>query len=187
MHNRFVIVSGLPACGKSTLGRQVAQALDLPFVDKDRFLEALFAAAPFTGGPSRAALSRQADVAFQAESLQNAGGVLVSWWKHPASLADSGTPTEWLAALAGFRVELHCTCSPEVAVERFLTRVRHPGHGDSLRDRKQLLTQFRQQAALGPLGVGALVEMDAEAPLDPLSSSSALRQAFDLEEKQPWA
>ena len=39
---RFVVVSGLPASGKSTLGRALAAAWALPFIDKDEILEALF-------------------------------------------------------------------------------------------------------------------------------------------------
>lgn len=38
----FVIVSGLPASGKSRLGAVLAPLLCLPMLDKDAFLEALF-------------------------------------------------------------------------------------------------------------------------------------------------
>ena len=40
---RLVVVSGLPASGKSTVARTLAGALGLPLLDKDVFLEALFA------------------------------------------------------------------------------------------------------------------------------------------------
>jgi len=39
--NRYIILTGLPASGKSTLGRAVAAALGLPMLDKDDILEAL--------------------------------------------------------------------------------------------------------------------------------------------------
>ena len=38
----FVVVSGLPASGKSTLSRRLATALSLPMLDKDDILEGLF-------------------------------------------------------------------------------------------------------------------------------------------------
>ncbi|SED18936.1 shikimate kinase [Streptomyces sp. TLI_105] len=38
----FVIVSGLPASGKTTLGRRLATGLGLPLVDKDAILEFLY-------------------------------------------------------------------------------------------------------------------------------------------------
>ena len=40
----FIVVSGLPGSGKSTLGQQLATALGLPFLDKDTILERLFEA-----------------------------------------------------------------------------------------------------------------------------------------------
>ncbi len=38
---RFVVVTGLPASGKSTIARQLCAALALPLLDKDELLEAL--------------------------------------------------------------------------------------------------------------------------------------------------
>jgi hypothetical protein len=38
----FVVVSGLPGSGKTTLGRRLARALGLPLIDKDDILERLF-------------------------------------------------------------------------------------------------------------------------------------------------
>jgi shikimate kinase len=38
----LVVVSGLPGSGKTTLGRRLAQALNLPLIDKDDILDRLF-------------------------------------------------------------------------------------------------------------------------------------------------
>ena len=35
----FVVISGLPGSGKTTLARRLAQALNLPLIDKDDILE----------------------------------------------------------------------------------------------------------------------------------------------------
>jgi shikimate kinase / 3-dehydroquinate synthase len=37
----FVVVTGLPGAGKTTVGRALAAALDVPFLDKDDFLDDL--------------------------------------------------------------------------------------------------------------------------------------------------
>ena len=94
---RFVIVSGLPASGKSTVGHVIANGLGLPLLDKDVVLESLFERIPPTDANGRNDLSRLADELFRAQALVAAGGVLVSWWRHPRSAAESGTPTQWLA------------------------------------------------------------------------------------------
>jgi shikimate kinase len=38
MRKPFVVISGLPRSGKTTLGRRLAPALNLPFIDKDDIL-----------------------------------------------------------------------------------------------------------------------------------------------------
>ena len=42
MHKPFVVISGLPGSGKTTLGRRLASVLDLPLIDKDDILDRLF-------------------------------------------------------------------------------------------------------------------------------------------------
>lgn len=38
-----LILTGLPGCGKSTIGRAAATKMDRPFIDTDRLIEALYA------------------------------------------------------------------------------------------------------------------------------------------------
>lgn len=164
--NRYVIVSGLPASGKSTLAAALSRELGLPLLDKDHFLEVLFASQGIGDAQWRRQLSHEADAAFRKQAEQSAGAVFASWWKHPRSLSDSGTPTDWLFALPGAKVEVHCKCSPEIAAERFLARQRSPGHLDSRWSYADLLANFAAQASLGPLGLGALVEVSTEGQVD---------------------
>jgi gluconate kinase len=163
---RFVIVSGLPASGKSTVGQAIASGLGLPFLDKDNLLEPLFERTPTTDEQGRNELSRLADASFRERALSAEGGVLVSWWKHPRSLAASGTPTQWLSFLHGTLVEVHCVCAAPIAVERFLARKRHFGHLDGRHLRSQLLVQFNRQQSLGPLGVGSLVQVGTDGTVE---------------------
>jgi shikimate kinase len=112
---RHIIISGIPASGKSTVGRALATAMQLVMLDKDDFLEALFKSEGTGDVAWRRQLSRAADDILREKVLSAEGAVITSWWRHPASRLDSGTPVEWLSALAGVAIEVHCVCSPEVA------------------------------------------------------------------------
>lgn len=171
----FIVVSGLPASGKSTVAAGLAEDLRLPLLDKDACLEALFGNAAAGNPQQRELLSRRADVLLKETAQRTDGGVLSSWWKHPKSKADSGTPVSWLTSLPGLLVEVHCVCPPEVATARFLARKRHPGHCDERHSEATLVSEFVEQAKLGPLGVGPLVEVNSELPADRAALADSIR------------
>lgn len=183
---RFVVVSGLPASGKSTVGAALAAALDLPLFDKDAILEALYESLGVGDAEWRNQLSRSADLVLQRLATQSNGAVLVSWWKHPLSPLDSGTSTAWLRELPGELIELHCRCSARVAVERFFARNRHAGHLDGERSQMHELSKFEQFEALGALGLGRVIEVDTERPveLDALLCKLAVHAANPSEENE---
>jgi glucokinase len=162
----FLVISGLPAGGKTTLGRRLAQALSLSLLDKDEILEALFEGLGVGDAEWRNRLSRSADVVLRRLAGQTAGAVLASFWRHPQVTGESGTPTGWISALPGRVVEVHCVCPAEVAAERFLTRKRHEGHLDRDKLSEDLAADFVRLAALGPLGVGPLVRVDTGRAVD---------------------
>jgi len=159
--NPFVLISGLPGSGKTTLARRLAPALDLPLIDKDDILDRLFAAKG-TGGPSwRRTLSRESDAMLETEAAAAAGGaVLVSFWRLPGMPADSGTPTDWLASLSEWIVNIECVCDPAIAADRFLRRSRHPGHLDGGVSADEVLASIRRVAGLGSLEIGRRVRVD---------------------------
>jgi AAA domain len=154
---QFIVVSGLPASGKSTLGRTIAGALGLPMLDKDEILEGLFESRGVGDADWRTKLSRLADEELCRRAHSSAGAVITSWWKHPHSESISGTPVEWIRSLPGPIVELHCSCSPQIAAARFVGRRRHAGHLDGRCTPTALLASFEQQAALGPLALGRVI------------------------------
>ena len=143
----------MPGSGKSTIGCLVAEALALPFFDKDEVLESLFETLGVGDSSWRTRMSRAADEVLKTLVQQSAGAVVVSWWRDPRNESSWGTETTWLNSLPGKVVELHCQCTPELAVERFFSRSRHAGHLDNLKSRSEELTKFNRAAALGPLGV----------------------------------
>ena len=156
----------MPAAGKSTVGAALASRAKLPLFDKDDFLERLFAMSLPTTPLDRRQLSHRADREFQSAVESSEGGIVVSWWKHPKSDRDSGTPTDWLLNLPGRLVEVYCQCSPQVAMARFLSRRRHPGHLDELWSNQELGALLEQSSSLGPLQIGGMVEVDCSVSVD---------------------
>ena len=162
----YVIISGAPAAGKSTAGAALASEAGVPLFDKDRFLEPLYATSQPNSQLERRQLSRRADSAFQSAVEASRGALAVSWWKHPKSDRDSGTPTDWLLKLPGNLVEVHCKCPPRVAMTRFLNRKRHPGHLDELWPNQELAAFLEQASLLGPLAISPVIEVDCSGAVD---------------------
>lgn len=167
----LVVVSGLPASGKSTLGHGLADRLGLPLLDKDAILEALFDSLGCEGPNDRSRWSRAADEVLFRLAGQVRHAVLVSWW-HPADPAR-------LAAAGEHVVEVHCDCPVEVAAERFVRRRRHHGHLDHLRTPAEHLASLRQaaQVAPGPVGVGELLTVATAQPVDAGAVAADVRAA----------
>lgn len=161
----IVVVSGLPASGKTTVARQIAPLLGLPVVDKDDLLEASFPPVGEVSPLDRVRLSRQADQVLRQRVESVPKAVVASHWRRPELSISSGTPTEWLRVFPAL-VEVYCLCDPETAAERFRNRDRHPGHGDWRKSLTEVLDQFRALHRLGPLGLGPVVTVDTGVPVD---------------------
>jgi adenylate kinase family enzyme len=162
MRNQHLIVSGIPASGKSTIARALSKALGLEMWDKDEILEDLFNKKGVGDAQWRTALSRTADEILRERTHQSESSIIVSWWRHPASTSASGTSTEWLSDLPGSLIEVNCVCDPSIAAKRFQSRIRHSGHLDQFKSYADLEASFKVHAGLGPLGIGRLVEVNTE-------------------------
>jgi predicted kinase len=156
----FVVVSGLPGSGKTTLGQELALAMGLQFLDKDTILERLFESKGIGDIDWRRALSRESDVILQAEAATSQGAVLVSHWHLPGMAPNSGTPTNWLSKLSSRVVNVHCECPIEVAADRFVRRKRHPGHLDGEKSHAEVLRSISGVASLGKLDIVSLIDVD---------------------------
>jgi glucokinase len=162
---KFVVVSGIPGSGKSSLALQLAPLLGLAVIDKDDILERLFDSKGVGDSDWRRTLSRESDLIFRQESEASQGALLVSHWHLPGMSPHSGTPTGWLVRLSGRIVNLHCACPAEVAAARFIQRIRHPGHLDKAMSRAQILTSIRELVRLQPPAIGERVSVDTSAEI----------------------
>jgi predicted kinase len=159
----LVIVTGMPAAGKTTLARGLAQDLELPLVAKDDIKEVLYD----TLGVGDPDWSRRLGAATYAllfafcRELLSAGQAAVAEanffaGSHEADFA--GLPPHCL-------VQIHCNAPLAVILERYAGRARHPGHVD--RDRANDLRQRFDDGAHGPLGLaGDLIEVDTSGAVD---------------------
>ena len=177
-HRRFVLVSGLPASGKSTLARAVAPLLRLPVIDKDDILERLFETKGIGDLSWRRQLSRESDALFQAAAAASDGAVLTSFWHVPGMPAASGTPTQWLADLSPLVVELRCLCPAAVASARFLARQRHQGHLDGTRDPDEVRRTFEELEAIGAPILRDVVEVGTTTLPSAIAVAAQLEAAF---------
>jgi hypothetical protein len=166
MGERFLVISGLPGSGKTTLGRRLSLALGLPLVDKDDILERLFSERGVGDARWRRTLSRESDGILQCEASQSRGAIVVSFWHLAGMPADSGTPTDWLSTLPGPMVHLRCICPPEVAARRFIQRHRHPGHLDGRTSYGDALASLRDIEALGRLDLTPWIDVDTAVQLE---------------------
>lgn len=162
---RFVVISGLPGSGKSTLGRGLAHALKLSIIDKDEILEKLFDFRGTGDSAWRRKLSRESDEIFESQARASGGAVLISHWHLAGMAGDSGTPTEWISELQGIVVQVHCVCPAEIAAARFRERNRHPGHLDG-RSHVEILASLRATEQLGGLRLGNRWEVDTSRDVD---------------------
>jgi len=169
MRQPFVVITGLPASGKSTLAQPLAEALGVECLSKDRIKEALFDGLGYGGWERSKTLSRAADAAMIEVAVDLEGAVLDNFW-HPETVVDLLSP------LQGPRIEVYCRCDPAVAFERFLRRQRHPGHADA--ENLSSRAEFSEYAAMLPLGtLGPVIEVTGEARTDPVDTTSRVRAA----------
>ena len=180
MRKPLVVLSGLPGSGKTTLGRRLAPALNLPLIDKDDILDRLFESKGVGNAAWRRTLSRESDVILQREATSSDGAILVSFWRLPGMPADSGTPADWLDAPAHHVVNVHCACDLEVAASRFLRRRRHPGHLDGESSAAEVLVSLRKLTQLPPLDIGQRIDVDTSREPNLTDVIRAIRDALDL-------
>lgn len=169
-----MVVSGLPASGKTTVGRLLGERLAMPVIDKDAILEVLFDSLGCPDRAERTRLSRASDEVLYALAATCPAAILVSWWHRDSA-------PERLRAIATSIVEVFCECPTDVAAARFASRVRHPGHHDGDRTASDVQRSFDDLpgTAREPLGLGTVVRVDTGGTLDADLVVRQVRAALD--------
>lgn len=161
----FIVMSGLPGSGKTTVACALAPLMNLPVIDKDAILERLFDSSRTGDSAWRRQLSRESDAILESELSASSGAIVSSFWHLSGMPSDSGTPTEWLANLSRVIVQVRCMCPPEIAARRFMRRTRHPGHLDGTRTAAEVLASIEALVPFGPLLLGEPVVVDTTQPI----------------------
>lgn len=172
----LLVVSGLAASGKTTVGKALSERLSVPLLDKDTILEALFDSLGCDDRQQRHSLSRASDeVLYRLAAEASGTAVVVNWWNHDTAPARLHTISPSL-------VEVFCECPVEVAAARFVARERHRGHMDHLRtpeDHEEGLQRMRETFR-GPLRLSELlVTVDTSRAVDHDALAERVRSAID--------
>jgi len=121
----LIVVTGAPGAGKTTLARALAAELRIAMLAKDDVKEALFDAL----GVGDRDWSRKLGAATYEVLFALAGCLLESGVD--CMLESNFSRPEPLRLLPARRVvQLFCTAPPDVVLERYARRERHPGHLD---------------------------------------------------------
>jgi predicted enzyme related to lactoylglutathione lyase/predicted kinase len=172
----YVVVSGPPASGKSTLAAGLARRLGLPLLAKDTVKAALVAALDVPDVAASRVVGRAAADAVLAVAAQSGGAVLEGPWHRSRA-------TPGIAALPGRIVEVVCRVDRETAARRHRDRGdRGPGHFDQDRTDEEL---WNPEVGEPLAGGWPVLEVDATQAVDLDRLARRVRQAAPPRETGP--
>ena len=165
----FVVVSGPPASGKSTLAPVLADELHLPLIAKDTTKDALMSILPVPDVESRQ-IGRAAGRAMLELAMQSRPGAVVeSNFYRTVARGD-------LLALPGGVAEIFCRCDAATAARRYRERAGtcHAGHFDSIRTSDEL---WNGEVSEPVAGGWPPLEVNTNEPVDVPSVITFIRAA----------
>ena len=155
----FVVVSGPPASGKSTLAPALAAGLHLPLIAKDTIKGALMAVLPVPDVEASRQIGRAAVQAMLAVAAASPPGAVIESNFYRSVARDE------LRRLPGTIIEVFCRCDTATAADRYRTRAgsRHAGHFDSVRTPEEL---WNDEVSEPVAGGWPLLEVNTNGPVD---------------------
>jgi predicted kinase len=168
----FIVVSGPPASGKSTVAPAIADQLGLPLVAKDTIKDALMSVLPVADVEASRQLGRAAVAAMIAVAAQAPLGAVIE------SNFYRSFAVELLSQLPGNVVEVFCRCDQAVAAERYRARAgtRHAGHFDTVRSADEL---WNDEICEPVAGGWPVLEIDTNQAFDLLTVMRGLDRHLD--------
>jgi predicted kinase len=165
----FVVVSGPPASGKTTLSGAIAPVLGLPLIAKDTIKQALMTVPAVPDVAASRVVGRASVAALLAVAAESGGAVLESVWHRGYAVDD-------LRRLPGQVVEVFCRCDPVGAAQRYALRAgsRDAGHFDAERVTAEL---WNDEVARPVAGAWPVIEVDTAGPVDVGPLVAAIRRA----------
>jgi predicted kinase len=168
---RFIIVSGPPASGTTTLAPSLGRELGLPLIAKDTIKEALMGVIPTRDRATSTLVGRGAIAVMLAVAAESSVGAVVESNFH-RSLAVSS-----IGELPGRVVEVFCRCDRAVAEERYRLRTgaRHPGHFDATRSFDEVWID----EVIHPVAGGwPVIEVDTNRDVDVAALAAQVRASL---------
>lgn len=168
----FVVVSGPPASGKSTLAPALARGLALPLVAKDTIKDALMSVLPVPDVETSRQLGRGAVVAMLAVAAESPIGAVIESNFHRSVAVDG------LRRLPGRVVEVFCRCDQATARDRYAERAgtRQAGHFDGVRSSEEL---WNDEVAEPVAGGWPLLEVSTDGTVDVGDVLAFIRRVTD--------
>jgi glucokinase len=173
---RAVLVNGVPASGKSTVARAVAEARGWPLLTLDTIKEAFFAHIGTGDRDYNRLLGRasyQAIFALIEDFPDGATTVVDAWFGfQPIELLQGHLARAGIGEVA----EIWCHAPADIIGERYRTRLdtRHPGHLGASYVPELIALAERAK----PLGSYPLFDVDTTQPLDRAALSAWLESVF---------
>ena len=169
----FVLVTGPPAAGKTTLSTALAHELGLPRLAKDTLKRGLLEVLPADDLDATRRIGAAAVRALLAVAAEQRAAVLDSVWVDPDSPAR-------LRALPAPVVEVFCACELEELRRRYRSRAEQRSGRPYDFDLERPEAELWNERSLGPLAGGwPVVTVDTGVDVDVPALADAVRQAID--------
>jgi len=155
----YVVVSGPPGSGKTTLAPQIARRLHLPLIAKDLIKETLMSVMAVPDVETSRVIGQAAVEVMYAVAAGAPDGAVLEANFHRSFSRDG------IQALPGPIVEVFCSCDREVAMTRYRGRSehRHPGHFDDRRTDDEI---WNDEVSAPVAGEWAVLQVNTNSQVD---------------------